>query len=197
MRGAESKMDTMLDIYLPREDSFLMQETIRRHRHLIEDKVVIDVGTGSGILAIEAAKHARLVVSSDISRRAIEYARKMVEKCELKNIYFMMCDLTSAIRHADVIIFNPPYLPEDETYAKIYGKDDALDGGKEGYEIIVRFLKEFEKLNARTCFILFSSLSKPEKILRCIKSREVKFEKVAQKKLFFEELYVYILTKRV
>ena len=53
----------------------------------------------------------------------------------------MHSDLFSNIKGKfNTIIFNPPYLPEDEF------KDKSLDGGKKGYEIIEKFLNKVSKI---------------------------------------------------
>ena len=50
----------------------------------------------------------------------------------------------------DTIIFNPPYLPSDPKL-----KDLTLDGGKKGYELIQKFLKQAKKYLEKNGIILF------------------------------------------
>ena len=92
------------------------------------------MGTGAGILALEAAKHAEEIVAVDINSEAVE----QVKKTKNKKIKAIQSDLFDNIDGKfDLIIFNPPYLPDDPEV-----KDIALDGGPEGYEFIERFLKK-------------------------------------------------------
>jgi len=77
----------------------------------VKGKEVLDIGCGSGILAIEAAKNARMVVATDINDEAAEIARKNAARNGIFSIVFIQCDLFSCLRKKfDVILFNPPYL---------------------------------------------------------------------------------------
>lgn len=65
------------DIYEPAEDTFL----IAKNLHVKEDDVVLDMGTGYGILGILAAKKAKKVVAVDINPHAVRCAQK---KCRIE-----------------------------------------------------------------------------------------------------------------
>jgi len=155
---------------------------------------VLDMGTGSGIQAIEAAKTSNLVIAADINEDALEYAKE--EAKNINNIKFIKTDLFSGLENYknsfDIIIFNPPYLPNDE---KI--QDVALDGGREGYELIERFFNEVNNYLKEDGKILlvFSSLTKKDKINSIIKKHNLKHTLLDSKKMFFEELYVYLVEK--
>ena len=179
-------------VYFPREDSFLLCDVLKKHVDEIKGKVVMDVGTGSGIIASELAKHAKLVVAGDINKDAIRYARKEFVSQKLKNVLPVICDLASCVKNVDVLVFNPPYLPEDENGIH----DVALDGGKHGCEVIMRFLRQFSNSDAKAAFLIFSSLSSPARIIREMRKLGIKFENVGHKRIFFEELYVYLLKKQ-
>jgi len=92
----------------------------------------------------------------------------------------------------DTIIFNPPYLPED-----VKLKDLTLDGGKKGYEILERFFNEVNNYLAERgiCLILFSSLTKKDKINEFIKKNLLEFKELEKKHIFFEDLYIYLTKK--
>jgi release factor glutamine methyltransferase len=138
---------------------------------------ILDMGTGSGILADEARKYSDNVMASDINPEA-------------KNA--IISDLFSNIRgEFDLIIFNPPYLPAEEK-----DPDIALDGGKKGYEIIERFLKEAKNYLTKKgrILLLFSSRTGKNKINEILK-KDYKFKEIAKEKHFFEELYVYIIER--
>ncbi len=61
-------------IYDPREDSFLLQKQIKNYAK----GLVLDMGTGSGILAEEAAKYAEKVIAADVNPEVIEYCKKNI-----------------------------------------------------------------------------------------------------------------------
>jgi release factor glutamine methyltransferase len=91
-----------------------------------------------------------------------------------------------------LIIFNPPYLPDDNPYnsdykEKLNNLKIALIGGKNGGELINKFLKQAKNhMNQNGgIFLLSSSLTKR------INWNNWKKKLIAKKKLFFEELYVW------
>ena len=170
----------MEDIYTPSEDTFLI---LRHIKEYARDKSVLDMGTGSGILAIEALRYASRVVAADSNPKALEHVAQKAKEIEL-----IETDLFSNIADSfDLIIFNPPYLPEDE-----YGSK-ATDGGKEGYETILRFLREARgHLNTNGIILLvFSSHSGKLRIDTAIQELGYTFKELERKSLFFETLYLY------
>ncbi len=182
-------------IYEPREDSYQILESVKKYAK----GVVLDIGTGSGILAIEASKTADFVYGADINETALEYAEKQARG--IKNIKFIKSDVFNYFKKHnqtfDLIVFNPPYLPED----KREPKDSKLQttGGKKGYEILERFLSEagnFLKPKGKV-IILFSSLTGKKEVEKSIKQNNFNFEKLAEEKCSFEKLYVYLLEKTI
>ena len=124
-----------MSFYEPREDSELLGRYVKRYAR----GRVLDMGTGSGIQAVEAAKKKKVdsVLAVDIDEEVI---RKLKKEIKNKKIRFKTSDLFSKVRGKfETIIFNPPYLPEEKGV-----KDKALFGGKKGHEILERFL---EKVN--------------------------------------------------
>ncbi len=173
-----------MDIYEPREDSFLLCRQIKDYA---DGKSVLDMGTGSGILAKEAAKYAVRVIAVDISPAAVEFCRK-----RYNNIEFRQSDLFSNVPEKfDLIIFNPPYLPSDESIPDI-----ALDGGKGGWELIARFLLDAKShlKNGGVILLLFSSFSNPQKIKAILKEKNYSFKEVARQHIHFEDLFVYAIS---
>jgi len=169
-----------MSIYEASDDSYLLL----RHVKSYAKGRILDLGSGSGIIAEECLKYSSNVTAADISEEAIEY---LVSKFGNK-ITIIRSDLFSNIAGKyDVIFFNPPYLPEEGQF------DIALDGGKKGYELIFRFLKEVKnhlKTNGKILMV-FSSFTKKEKVDK--KLRDLKFEhtQIAVENLFFEKLYLY------
>ncbi len=178
-------------IYEPAEDSFLLREFVLRYAH----GAVLDMGTGSGIQAEAALQKTDHVLAVDINLEAVDFCRK-------KGIPVVQSDLFEHVTgEFDLIIFNPPYLPQEREDLGItltmedftYVNDVALVGGKHGGETIDRFLKEAKKYLSTYGKILmsFSSLSGDIEFL--MKHYEYRFEKLAEKRIFFEVLYVYLL----
>ncbi len=86
----------------------------------------------------------------------------------------------------DAILFNPPYLPTEGPH------NLALDGGKNGREVLDKFLQTASQhVNPNgTIFFIHSSLNGWEKTEQLLKKLRLRFEIVGRKKLFFEELIV-------
>ncbi|MCB9840755.1 MAG: peptide chain release factor N(5)-glutamine methyltransferase [Phycisphaeraceae bacterium] len=108
---------------------------------------IADVCTGSGCIAIAIAKHlARArVVATDISGDALAVARDNAARHGVDGrIEFVRGDLLAALRGKgpfDVIVSNPPYIPDDEwadvpANVKDYEPTIALRGGTDGLDFV-------------------------------------------------------------
>lgn len=108
---------------------------------------VLDVGTGSGIIACTLAleRPAWQVVGLDCSDNAIEIAKINAERLGAKNVTWMQSDWLSAWQGpaVDVIVSNPPYLRADDehlTQDLLFEPHQALVAGQTGleaYEILI------------------------------------------------------------
>jgi len=141
-------------VLIPRfETEDLVMNTIARLKTLArEPKSIIDIGTGSGAIAIALADvfpHTK-IFATDISRDAIEVAKINVKRYNYtERIKLYQVDLIPGCYNErfDLIISNPPYVPNNEianlnSTVKDYEPQIALDGGKQGFEIIDRIIKE-------------------------------------------------------
>src|SRR3989344_3787734 len=169
-------------IYEPAEDSYLILEHIKNYA---KNKKVLDIGTGSGILAKEALKYSRDVTASDINEECLK---------NLKGIKIIKSNLFEKIKGKyDLIIFNPPYLPKED----MEDEDSSLvtTGGKKGYEILERFINELrDHLNKNgKALIVFSSLTNKRKVNFIIKKNFLKFKLLEKKKIPYEKLYCYLV----
>jgi HemK-related putative methylase len=179
-------------VYEPREDSFLLQKIVEE----CAVGSVLEIGTGSGIQSITAAKSQGVtsVTAVDINPKALTVAKNNAKKVGLeKRITFKKSNLFSAVQGTfDTIIFNPPYLPND---ARV--KDVALDGGKKGYELTVKFLEEVNIYLTQpgVVLLLFSSYTKKHIIDETIDAMCLTSSLVAEQKLDHEVLYVYKIEK--
>jgi len=173
-------------IYPPGKDSFLLEKYIK----LFAKGKVLDLGTGSGILAKEALKYTKDVTASDINKECL----KALKSEKIKAIHSSLFEKIKG--KFDLILFNPPYLPEDIREDK-EGKV-ALCGGKQGYEIIFKFLEEAKSHLKKSGKILlvFSSLSKKGKIEQKLKELNYSFSIIEQEKFFFETIYLYLIERK-
>ncbi len=185
-------------IYQPREDSYLIQKHVRKYA----EGRVLDMGTGSGILAKEAASspNVREVVAVDINKKVIDKLNKEFSEEITKSkqkIKLLKSDLFSKVDGTfNLIICNPPYLPQD----KISGKeieDKAIYGGKKGWEFSEQFFAQASNylLLDGVILYLFSSLTNKQKIEEILHENLFVWREVDQEKLSFETLYVYEIRK--
>lgn len=119
-------------VYRPQEDSFLLARALHDAGGA-HDAKVLDFCTGSGFLAITAAKAgAGAVTALDISRRAVLTARANALSRRLP-ISVLRGSLDVAVEHGpfDVVLSNPPYVPVDGE-----GKDPRWDAGPDGRSVL-------------------------------------------------------------
>ncbi len=168
-------------IYEAREDSFLLKKYVNKYAK----NKVLDLGCGSGILSLEALKKTNNVLGVDINKKAVEYCKKLKINAKYSNLF------SNVKGKFDLIIFNPPYLPYDKNEDK--NTRIMVCGGKKGYEVIERFLKQAKKhLNKNgKILLLFSSLT--GNVDKILKKYGYKFKLLEEKELFFEKLYVYLI----
>lgn len=171
-------------VYPPSEDSYFLIECIE-----IENEKSLDMGTGTGIIALHMAKNGAIVTAADKNINAVINAKENAEINGIK-INVVQSDLFSNIcEKFDVIVFNPPYLPSNDIY------DEVWDGGKEGIEVAEKFLERaINYLNPRgRIYLLLSTLGNVKKCIDKFNSM-YKFIKIDTLPLFFEKLVVYEIT---
>jgi release factor glutamine methyltransferase len=111
-------------------------------------KRVIDVGTGSGALAVTLALELRTrAVATDISPPALTVARENARSLGA-NVDFVCCDLLSGIGvKFDLVVSNPPYVPDGEIpglqrEVREWEPHVALSGGEDGADLYRRLIPE-------------------------------------------------------
>lgn len=173
------------EIYPPSEDSYFLSEIIKEKISKNKSLKILDMGSGSGIQAetmLNLGIKPQNITLVDINKKAIKELRKKFPKLNAVH-----SDLFSNIKDKyDLIIFNPPYLPEHERDME---KDTT--GGKKGSETINEFLKQAKEHLSKNGFILLLTSS----LTKGIDWNNYKKELIGKKKLFFEELYVWKLSQ--
>jgi len=114
---------------------------------------ILDIGTGSGILAVTLAlETGAQVYATDISSGALRIANGNASKLGAR-CCFTQCDLGSAFADAsfDLIVSNPPYIESAEIETlqrevRDWEPHEALDGGASGLEIYARLIPEAARL---------------------------------------------------
>lgn len=166
-------------VYEPREDSLLLEKWVER---LVYGRV-LDVGTGTGILARAALEKGCSVVAVDIDHDAVAAAREM-------GVAAVWSDLFSAVQgEFDWIVCNPPYLPEDPEEPE--DSRLATTGGREGGEFVQRLLqaaKGFLREHGAVLLLVSSLSGDVERLFQ-----GYSFELLEECPLFMESLFVFVL----
>ncbi|MFB7509137.1 HemK2/MTQ2 family protein methyltransferase [Streptomyces broussonetiae] len=125
-------------VYRPQADTGLLSRVMRREQ-ITSRTQVLDLGTGSGALAVEAARLGARVTAVDISWRAIAAAWcNAVMNGQVVQVRHG--DLTSAVpgRRFDLVVTNPPYVPAPPVKGAPRGRARAWDAGTDGRLLIDR-----------------------------------------------------------
>jgi release factor glutamine methyltransferase len=140
-------------VLIPRPDSeFVIVEFLALTRSL-ESPHVVDVGTGSGCLALACARHHKTarIVAIDNSPDALAVAVVNARTHSLTDrVEFRLGDRLEPVAGEgpfDVILSNPPYIPTDviptlEPGVRDYEPHQALDGGGDGLRMVSPLIAE-------------------------------------------------------
>ena len=119
------------------------------HRQAITTPQIVDVGTGSGVIAVSLA--VRLaeaeVYATDIAPEAVRITRQNAAKHEVADrVHCLQGSLLDPVRgQFDVIAANLPYIDSDELRELVVTDWEplvALDGGQQGVALITRLLEQ-------------------------------------------------------
>lgn len=165
-RNAHIEVDE--GVYAPQHDSWLLCDTLEQC-NLVDGRRVLDICTGSGILAIDAAlRGAREVVAYDISPAAVACAGRNAERAGVP-VDVRLGSLEDARRAGpfDVVVSNPPYVPSDAPLEGT-GPNRAWDAGADGRVVLDQLCALAPDLVAPggSMLIVHSEFSDPPQTLR-------------------------------
>ena len=168
------KMFVNEHVLIPRQDSEILIDFVLTNLDLNKEYNILDIGTGSGVLAITLKKH--LIYSNidavDISLDALEIA-KLNSLSNKVSINFFESNIFSNVEEKyDVIISNPPYISIDEVLSNEVRKEPQLalfakNKGLYFYEEILKNIKKHLKNNFLIIFEIGSTQAKEiEKLVK-------------------------------
>jgi release factor glutamine methyltransferase len=190
--GESFNILTDREVYSPNDDSFLLGDCMR----VDEGSHVLDMGTGTGILAIKAVLlGASRVLAIDINPYASRCALKNIASNGLRcQVSVLTGNLFSPLRENamfDVILFNPPYLQTNATEYEKGWLEKSWAGGRNGRTLINKFVDYLPAHLRREGIVFILHPSRGIKAtIRRLRKIEMDVSIVAKKKLFFEELVV-------
>ncbi|MGB0026638.1 MAG: HemK2/MTQ2 family protein methyltransferase [Nitrososphaeraceae archaeon] len=169
-------------MYIPAEDSYLLAEAVKKY----SGEYALEIGVGSGIVLDNLCNSFRIVAGTDIHFESLVYCRTNISK----EVTLVCCDAASALTgRFDLIVTNPPYLPQDN----IGTKDSTIYGGIKGSEVVSYFIRSsVPLLNVYgKILIVLSNLSNIAQLDSLSRRMSLATRVVSKRNLFFETLYVF------
>ena len=143
------------DVLIPRPETELIIEKILKILPKKSEKNILEIGTGSGCIAISLIKERPncRIVAIDKSLKAIKVARKNAEIHQVgKKVNFLNIDIDKYLGNKyDLIVSNPPYIKSSDLLSldkdvRLYEPKIALSGGISGLEIFFKIINKCKKL---------------------------------------------------
>ncbi|RDI72806.1 HemK2/MTQ2 family protein methyltransferase [Halopelagius longus] len=190
------------DVYQPAEDSGLLAEAV------VERGCgrFLEVGTGSGWVAEQAAREAadvESVVATDVNPHACRSARERGRAAASEGhgeIEVVRANLLDPFADGafDTVAFNPPYLPTDPDNEWSDWMERALSGGETGRELIDPFVDDVGRVLAPdgVVLLLVSSLTGYDEVVERAERRGFDHDVVVRESYPFETLSVLALSEK-
>lgn len=197
-------------VYEPAEDSFLLLDCLEQEKdyintHYRSSPLVVEIGTGSGIVTTfmhQSIVPNGLFITTDVNPHACLASKAT----SLKNggtpyLDSIRSDLTTALRDniVDILIFNPPYVPAEEV-PDIPKSEDAYEwldlallGGSDGMVVTDRLLDSLGTILSPNgvAYILFCARNKPQQVVENMEQKGWQCEHIMTRKAGWEVLSVY------
>ncbi len=144
------KLKVTPDTLIPRPDTETLVEAALEKISKYQTSKVLDLGTGTGAIALAIAKNRpnAQVTAVDFSANALKIAQENAKNLAIQNVSFVQSDWFSALKNQqfDVIVSNPPYIEENDAHV---GQGDlrfepksALTSGVDGLDDIRKIIGE-------------------------------------------------------
>ncbi len=218
----ELNLDFNKNVYKPLDDTYLFLKYFKQFINkdnidgikLNKISYILDMGTGTGIIAIFFAKYFKSnlglnikIYASDILLDAIKLSKKNALKNGLeKQIVFINSNLFTnfpiSLKHKfKIIFFNPPYLPSESIFKKKNEKKIfySWDGGKKGIETFEKFLVQsiefLSPIEKSYIYFLFSSNSALDVLYAKIEELGFELKILIKTHFFFEDIILHRITR--
>ncbi len=158
------KFKVTSDVLIPRPETELLVDEVIRYISDHPTVTILDLGTGSGCIAISLAKNLPVhLIATDISLKALKVAKQNAKLHGVSNqIQFIQSNLLSTflsqnsvrphtkMKNINVIVANLPYIPSAripylDPSVKDFEPKVALDGGEDGFELYRKLFKQIRK----------------------------------------------------
>lgn len=184
-------------MYAPSDDTFLLADCITQYN----GKRVLEIGVGSGFLLDILEKNFAYVAGSDIDLQALQHCKQQQQQQQQNttaasaNILLVCCDAGSAfgVGKFDLIVSNPPYLPNNDNYNNL---DLTVNGGLTGIETTIHFINSALPLLAvdGKLLVVISSFANSSALDKLVLEKNMHKKVLKERKLFYETLSVVELS---
>ncbi|GIW12659.1 MAG: release factor glutamine methyltransferase [Tepidiforma sp.] len=135
-------------VLVPRPETELLVEAAVSRIAPGAPAVVLEVGTGSGAVAVSVAaeRPSATVMATEVSREALQFAQ-LNAAAHAPGVVLVRGSLADAVRRADIVLANLPYIPSGEIDAlepevSRWEPRVALDGGHDGLDLIRALIRD-------------------------------------------------------
>jgi release factor glutamine methyltransferase len=180
-------------VYAPQQDSYLLID-VMEESHLVSGRRVVDLCTGSGVVAIGAAEQgASTVTALDICPLAVRCARANTLAAGVEvDVHLGSWARAVEFGPFDVVVCNPPYVPHDpdcdaENIPAHAGPQWAWNAGQDGRVVLDPLCRSAPQLldDGGTMLVVQSEFSGIERSLQVLREVGLEAEVVAQQRIPF------------
>jgi release factor glutamine methyltransferase len=157
--GATERSAEGAAVYPAREDTYLLLP----FANVPPGTLLLEVGTGSGLAALTAARGGARVVATDLNPHALRRLG-LKARAERLDLTLVRTDLARGLGRFERVLANPPYLPtRPEERDPDRWHNLALDGGPDGCRITARLVRDLDLhlTPSGSAFVVASSLQDP------------------------------------
>lgn len=167
--GIDVEVNT--DVLIPRMET----EELALYIDGCDGKRVLDLCSGSGCIGLSLAKRfpGSFITLADISERAMEVARRNAKRNGVTNVEFVISDFLDGVEgEYDMVVSNPPYIPEGDEVEADYEPHLALFSGIDGCDSYRRIFKGLPKVLKKDGLCLMELEERSEQILTPILKKQ-------------------------
>jgi len=177
------RLVTLPGVFAPISDSWMLADVLRREP-LPPAARVLDLCTGSGVLAVTAARRGARATAVDVSRRAVATARAnaRLNGVRVRGVRGTLFDPLAGERF-DCIVANPPYVPSTRDELPARGTNRAWDAGRDGRALLDRICRQAPAhlLPGGVVLLVHSTLIGEERTLELLRAGGLEAETVQRR----------------